>query len=174
MAEKKSYWELLRDPRWQRKRLEILNRADFTCEECGSTDKTLNVHHKRYRKGAMPWEYENDELRCLCEGCHRYEHQSHDALILAADLLGLEYIDQVIGYIEALYVQQHSDIPADWNFGSITSAERATGVAHALGLTEYESQYCLCRANITKGEIDKLAEAAKIRAKANPILKVPL
>lgn len=69
-----SYTELLRDPRWQRKRLEVMQRSDFACEECSDTTTTLNVHHTKYKKGRMPWEYEDAELLCLCEQCHAHRH----------------------------------------------------------------------------------------------------
>jgi 5-methylcytosine-specific restriction endonuclease McrA len=70
-----TYSELLRDPRWQRKRLEILSQSNFTCEECGAGEKTLNVHHIKYRKGAKPWEYSDFELKSLCEECHHWWHE---------------------------------------------------------------------------------------------------
>lgn len=54
---KTPYWQLLKDPRWQRKRLEVLNRANFACRECGGTDLTLHVHHRYYISGRKPWEY---------------------------------------------------------------------------------------------------------------------
>lgn len=66
----KSYSELLKSPHWQRKRLEILQLANFACEECEETDKALHVHHKAYKRGVKPWEYEANELQCLCEDCH--------------------------------------------------------------------------------------------------------
>lgn len=69
-----SYSELLRHPKWQRKRLEVMNAAGFRCEKCGDAETTLNVHHKKYRCGAKPWEYELHELECLCERCHQKEH----------------------------------------------------------------------------------------------------
>jgi 5-methylcytosine-specific restriction endonuclease McrA len=75
-AERKSYGEKLKDPRWQRKRLEVMHRADFTCEKCGDPFNTLNVHHVKYRKDAEPWEYSSAELICLCETCHKSEHTS--------------------------------------------------------------------------------------------------
>lgn len=68
--EKKSYSELLKDPRWQKKRLEILNRDKFECRCCGRDDKTLQVHHIIYETGRKPWEYNNDDLITLCEFCH--------------------------------------------------------------------------------------------------------
>lgn len=75
------YYEQLKDPRWQRKRLEILQRADFMCESCGSTTETLHVHHGRYRKGTSPWEYEEQELHCLCAGCHLQAEEYRDHLM---------------------------------------------------------------------------------------------
>lgn len=69
-----SYSDLLKDPRWQRKRLEVMEAAGFACELCRATDKTLNVHHAKYVRGRKPWEYDRSELHCLCEGCHRSEH----------------------------------------------------------------------------------------------------
>lgn len=67
----KSYSELLKDPRWQKKRLQIMNRDKFTCKLCGDKETTLNVHHKKYTKDSFPWEYNNDDLITLCEYCHK-------------------------------------------------------------------------------------------------------
>lgn len=65
-----NYSQKLKDPRWQKKRLEVMERDKFTCRTCGETKETLTVHHINYRKGADPWEYDSDNLRCLCESCH--------------------------------------------------------------------------------------------------------
>ncbi len=70
-----TYSEKLRDPRWQRRRLEILDRAEFACEECGVEGERLQVHHKAYRSGVEPWEYEDSELIALCGGCHSDRHE---------------------------------------------------------------------------------------------------
>lgn len=67
------YSKLLRDPRWQKKRLEILNRDKFQCVLCGNDNETLHVHHKIYKSGKKPWEYENSLLVTLCDGCHENE-----------------------------------------------------------------------------------------------------
>lgn len=72
----KSYSELLKDSRWQNKRLEILQRDGFTCQLCGSKDKPLNVHHIFYKKDVNPWDYENDDLITLCEHCHNNLHEN--------------------------------------------------------------------------------------------------
>lgn len=65
-----SYSEKLRDPKWQKMRLQIMERDKFTCCHCQDTEKTLNVHHLTYTKGAAPWEYEQSNLITLCEDCH--------------------------------------------------------------------------------------------------------
>lgn len=67
-----SYIEKLRDPRWQRKRLEIMQRDNFTCR-CGVKDRTLHVHHCFYEWGKEPWDYPDSSLVTLCEGCHSNE-----------------------------------------------------------------------------------------------------
>ena len=64
------YQEKLRHPKWQEKRLRIMDRANFTCEWCGSKDKPLHVHHGYYERGREPWDYPDDTLYCICEDCH--------------------------------------------------------------------------------------------------------
>lgn len=95
-----AYWQLLRDPRWQRKRLEILNRSDFSCDECGATDKTLNVHHKSYKKGAKPWEYEEHELASLCEECHKSRHDIEKEIRSELDARTTEELWFVLGFLQ--------------------------------------------------------------------------
>ena len=78
-----TYSEKLRDPRWQKLRLEIMGRDEFRCRLCRSKEKTLNVHHSYYSKGANPWDYPNDSLVTVCEGCHKLM-ESRRELILKA------------------------------------------------------------------------------------------
>jgi len=66
----KKYAEKIKDPRWQKRRLEILERDKWTCQECGDTTTTLHVHHLYYEKGKEPWEAEDNSLTTLCEACH--------------------------------------------------------------------------------------------------------
>ena len=66
----KTYSEKLRDPRWQKMRLKIMERDGFTCQFCWAKKETLNVHHAYYDKGAAPWEYDESVLVTCCEGCH--------------------------------------------------------------------------------------------------------
>lgn len=72
MSVKKTYSEKLKHPKWQKKRLEILNRDKFTCQSCKAEDRTLHIHHFQYRS-CEPWEYEGTELITLCEVCHERE-----------------------------------------------------------------------------------------------------
>jgi len=65
-----TYSEKLKDPRWQRRRLEVLEAAKWKCERCRSADKTLHVHHNFYRSKTEPWEYPSHAFAALCEECH--------------------------------------------------------------------------------------------------------
>src|SRR5688572_27139770 len=68
------YSELLKDPRWQKKRLEILNRDKWFCQACIDTESTLHVHHIKYTS-KFPWETPNHLLITLCESCHQREEE---------------------------------------------------------------------------------------------------
>ena len=72
------YSDKLKDPRWQKKRLEIFERDEFTCQKCGDNESTLSVHHLRYIRGKNPWEYPNEKLMTLCESCHSEEYEMMD------------------------------------------------------------------------------------------------
>ena len=70
---KKTYSEKLLDPKWQKKRLTILNRDDWSCRFCHDRESTLHVHHTYYETGLEPWEYEDHTLLTLCHVCHGKE-----------------------------------------------------------------------------------------------------
>ena len=70
MTPKKTYAEKLKDPRWQKKRLAIFERDNWTCQGCGATDKTLHVHHIFYEDDTEPWDSDDNSLITLCEDCH--------------------------------------------------------------------------------------------------------
>jgi hypothetical protein len=72
-----TYSDKLKDPRWQKKRLEILERDNYSCNDCGTGlngGKTLHVHHKEYIFGKDPWDYSEENFITLCEGCHAARH----------------------------------------------------------------------------------------------------
>ena len=70
-----TYSEKLKSPKWQKKRLEILQRDKFICTNCGCKEKQLHVHHKVYIFNNEPWEYENEFFTTLCYECHETEEQ---------------------------------------------------------------------------------------------------
>lgn len=65
------YSEELKSPKWQRKRLEVLNRDNFKCCLCGDTETELHVHHLKYN--GKPYESDLDDLETLCWVCHYYK-----------------------------------------------------------------------------------------------------
>ncbi len=69
------YSEKLKDPRWQKKRLKILERDKWTCQCCGDKKSTLVVHHRRYLPDLDPWDYSDELLVTLCESCHVDERE---------------------------------------------------------------------------------------------------
>lgn len=73
------YLEKLKDPRWQKKRLEIMERDRWACQLCGDEESTLMIHHFYYEK-SNPWDCENKSLITLCESCHQKEHEERGEL----------------------------------------------------------------------------------------------
>lgn len=83
---KRSYNEVLQDPRWQRKRLSVLERSGWKCEWCGDGTKNLQVHHGYYGrtegKLRQPWEVPDEVLYTLCVRCHEKAEVARQALYL--------------------------------------------------------------------------------------------
>ena len=65
-----NYSKKLQHPKWQKKRLRILERDCWTCQICKDTDSPLHVHHRWYEKNREPWDYPDEALTTLCEKCH--------------------------------------------------------------------------------------------------------
>lgn len=95
--EKLTYAEMLKDPRWQKRKTEILTRDRFTCQLCGDTEKSLHVHHKYYLNNHLPWEYGDSALITLCEDCHSWVHENgnevYNASIKIGDVVYYEHSD---------------------------------------------------------------------------------
>ena len=68
---KDSFAEQYKHPKWQKKRLEIMKRDDYTCRYCDSKEKELQIHHIEYEKGKKVWEYEDGNFLTLCKDCHK-------------------------------------------------------------------------------------------------------
>jgi 5-methylcytosine-specific restriction endonuclease McrA len=73
---KAAYRALLRDPRWQKKRLQVLERDQWACQGCGTTTRELHVHHTWYTAGVLPWDYPGACYVTLCRGCHAKQRKA--------------------------------------------------------------------------------------------------
>ena len=103
-----SYRQKLLDPRWQRRRLEILSRDTFTCQCCGDASSTLHVHHRWYNGGQDPWEASDDALVTLCATCHeeggdRREEAESFLLSVARKHLLAKQVDDLVWEIRAKF-----------------------------------------------------------------------
>jgi hypothetical protein len=67
-----TYAEKLKNPLWQKKRLEVFDRDNYTCTVCEDKDTELHVHHKEYSFGKEPWEYDIENFTTLCKHCHEF------------------------------------------------------------------------------------------------------
>jgi 5-methylcytosine-specific restriction endonuclease McrA len=72
-----TYAQKLKDPRWQKKRLEIFKRDRWTCQWCLSKVETLNVHHHKYTVDS-PWDEDPKNLVTVCAECHEIFHKVSD------------------------------------------------------------------------------------------------
>lgn len=109
-----TYSEKLKDPRWQRRRLEILNRDEFTCRDCGDKENTLHVHHCTRIGGKEPWEYIDGDLRTLCWKCHEErEAIEHDVKLEFARLLAMLTHEQISAVMPQIREAQENDGPVN-------------------------------------------------------------
>ena len=107
-----TYAEKLKDPRWQKKRLKILERDEFGCALCGDDTTTLHVHHIAYSKGD-PWDIDDSLLKTLCEGCHQHEEQELHRLkyTLINELRNVGFPSYMINAIPKIF----KDTNRGWN-----------------------------------------------------------
>lgn len=109
-----AYSKKLLDPRWQRRRLEILQRDNWQCQICHNEEATLNVHHRWYV--GEPWEAPDAALVTLCEDCHKQESdtrmEAQDQLLKSLkrvlwshDFIHLERLMLKMAKCEAMEVQ---------------------------------------------------------------------
>jgi len=131
-----TYAEKLKDPRWQRKRLERMEVSDFSCDECGNTEKTLHVHHGVYKQGADPWDYSDDELHCLCETHHKWMHHVKAEADKWIGRLGVSEMEKLVGFLHGALVVADNEIERV----TFRSIAHKAGVANSIGmdLTEFK------------------------------------
>jgi len=103
----RSYSEKLKDPRWQKKRLTILDRDKWQCRLCRDSEMMLVVHHRIYLPGQDPWDYPDMLLITLCQPCHEGETADRPAaerrlLDTLRSRLFSDDLDQLVSAFERL------------------------------------------------------------------------
>lgn len=74
MPEETWYEKQLKTPQWRVKRLEIFERDNYECVDCGNPGVTFDCHHEHYVSGKYPWDYPSYALVTVCRGCHKKRH----------------------------------------------------------------------------------------------------
>lgn len=77
---KKTYSNKLKHPKWQKKRLQVLQRDNFACVKCKDTETELHVNHLKYT--GEPYDAPLSDLETLCKYCHQIHHAMPDYVIL--------------------------------------------------------------------------------------------
>lgn len=98
------YKDDLKTAHWQKRRLEVLEKANWLCEDCGAGgDTQLQVHHTFYQYGKKPWEYEDEFLMCLCEECHKQRGEDEKVVRMLVGYLlrrlSLKEITWLVGFL---------------------------------------------------------------------------
>ena len=108
-----AYAEKLLDPRWQKMRLEVLQRDSFSCQHCGDKTKTLHVHHTYYQYGKDPWDYDAGSLITYCEDCHTLAEQTREdlrELIPQFDLVSQTSLREILDFLVNLSPDVASEV----------------------------------------------------------------
>lgn len=117
-----------KDPRWQKMRLEVLNRDGFKCQMCGSAEKTLHVHHLSYSGIDNPWDIHPNLLITLCVECHEVEtearRQAETTLLRSLRRFGahsqtLTYLAMAFDSLRSQYATPHTAGEAGALFGAL-------------------------------------------------------
>lgn len=70
----KAYSDKLKNPKWQKMRLLVMQRDSWRCCNCMDGSETLHVHHLSYEYGKDPWDYDISNFETLCSKCHSNKH----------------------------------------------------------------------------------------------------
>lgn len=142
-----TYREQLLHPKWQQRRLSMLEAAGWECANCGASENTLHVHHRQYFKGRAVWEYDDTELVVLCDPCHSNEH-------VDLDLLKKLLAQMPAGQVAALLGGFHKG--DDWiDPGLVAACRQTDNLVFAAGFVAY----------ITHGlDIDQMLKVARFAA----------
>jgi hypothetical protein len=103
------FWEKYKHPKWQEKRLAIMQRANFRCEHCDEAGKTLNVHHSYYERGFDPWDYPDASLHCLCESCHKEFDELRKDINRQIGRLDSYQLGEMLGFARGLELERNEN-----------------------------------------------------------------
>ena len=110
-----TYAEKLKHPKWQRRRLEVMQRDNFKCIYCGSEERTLHVHHIFYTKD--PWDAPGEHLQTLCDFCHYFieKLKKKDINILSLHCINGVFISLCSKLMVHLYFSKNELYVIDFN-----------------------------------------------------------
>lgn len=69
-----TYSQKLKSDQWIEFARRMKENANYSCQVCRRGKVILQVHHWFYEYGREPWEYDQEEVIVLCEGCHKEYH----------------------------------------------------------------------------------------------------
>ena len=134
----KNYAEKLLDPRWQKKRLEILQRDNFTCRFCEDKTTTLHIHHFNYPKSGNPWDSHEIDLITYCSHCHALAEyvKKHKDDICIHDYIHAKKVTHVSStyyVIIASYIdKRHRPCVDFYTIGEKNEVEYITGISESI------------------------------------------
>ena len=129
--------EYYTSPKWQRKRLEAMQYADFRCQLCNAKDMQLHVHHRPY--DTFKDEPPND-LVVLCWECHEKFHK-------------ITPFDDIRGTCEGcgtLLFEEKGECPV--------CACTYLGFCESCGASRHETTPCPCKDNRRRKRLGELIE----------------
>lgn len=168
MSKSSDYAEKFKDPRWQKRRLEIFDRDGWSCRECGDDSSNLQIHHLHYEWGRDPWDYPDSELITLCEVCHEVvtaqirEAKDLFSELLSADPAMLRFVLAFLKLCKAeLFLAFHRDFELTFPLGDEVAFYQVAGIKYPEALGN----------DITPELLSKLTEDGCNASLANVIAK---
>lgn len=141
MTDKKTYAEKLRDPRWQKMRLEILQRDNWTCQKCKDKETELQIHHKYYIGWKDPWDCDPKTLITLCKDCHEEEEGCKDLQkSIVNTLLDAGFFNKDFDYFSAIISSAYEKMGKDPLDSLLLTLAMDDKFSQAL--IEFHARYC--------------------------------
>lgn len=101
---KKDFRKQYLSKEWYELSKKIKARDKNTCQMCGRNDRPVSVHHLIYHEGHKVWEYNDEELICICDRCHEIVSENskdlyNNFLLLKNTLRTFGFSDNVLSGI---------------------------------------------------------------------------